>query len=87
MEMPERCGECCFCNGDWGSYICDRTMSMIGDVEIGYKRLYNCPLVEVKTPHGRLVDGDKLAAGCDSPHYCRWLSEIEDMPTILEAEG
>ena len=33
--------------------------------------------------HGRLIDGDELAAGCDAPHWCRWLSEIEDSPTII----
>lgn len=36
--------------------------------------------------HGRLIDGDELASGCDAPHWCRWLSEIEDAPTIIEAE-
>lgn len=38
-------------------------------------------------PHGRLIDGDKLAAQCDDPHWCVWLSEILDAPTIIEAEG
>ncbi len=37
-------------------------------------------------PHGRLIDGDELAAGCDEPHWCRWLSEIEDAPTIIPAD-
>jgi len=36
--------------------------------------------------HGRLIDGDELAAGCDDPHWCRWLGEIEDMPTIIPAD-
>ncbi len=34
-------------------------------------------------PHGRLGDLDALAAGCDEPYWCRWLSEIEDAPTII----
>lgn len=36
--------------------------------------------------HGRLIDGDELARGCDDPHWCRWLSEIEDAPTIIPAD-
>jgi hypothetical protein len=43
--------------------------------------------VSLPEKHGRLIDGDELADGCDAPHWCRWLSEIEDMPTIVEAEG
>lgn len=46
-----------------------------------------CPLRPLPKKHGRLIDGDELADGCDDPHWCRWLSEIEDMPTIVEAEG
>ena len=36
--------------------------------------------------HGRLIDGDRLADGCDEPYWCRWLSEIEDAPTIIPGE-
>lgn len=46
-----------------------------------------CPLRPLPEKHGRLGDLDELADGCDAPHWCRWLSEIEDMPTIVEAEG
>ena len=45
------------------------------------------PIVFLPEKHGRLIDGDELADGCDAPHWCRWLSEIEDMPTIVEPEG
>lgn len=38
-------------------------------------------------PHGRLGDLDKLAEGCDEPYWCRWLSEIQDAPTIIPAES
>ena len=37
-------------------------------------------------PHGRLIDADELAAKCDEPLWCVWLSEIEDAPTIIPAE-
>lgn len=51
------------------------------------KRHKDCPISLLPEKHGRLIDGDELADGCDDPHWCRWLSEIEDMPTIVEAEG
>ena len=44
-----------------------------------------CPLVPVP-PHGRLIDADALAAQCDDPYWCVWLSDIEDAPTIIPAE-
>lgn len=37
-------------------------------------------------PHGRLGDLDALAAQCDDPHWCVWLSDIEAAPTIIPAE-
>ena len=39
--------------------------------------------VTIVPDHGRLIDGDELAAGCDDTYWCRWLSEIEDAPTII----
>lgn len=37
-------------------------------------------------PHGRLIDADALAAKCDDPHWCVWLSDIEDAPTVIPAD-
>lgn len=30
----------------------------------------------------RLIDKDELIKRCDSPHWCVWMSEIEDFPTV-----
>lgn len=38
-------------------------------------------------PHGRLGDLDALAAQCDDPYWCVWLSEIEAAPTIIQASN
>lgn len=35
--------------------------------------------------HGRLGDLDALAAQCDDPYWCVWLSDIEAAPTIVPA--
>lgn len=42
--------------------------------------------ISLPEEHGRLIDGDELASGCDEPYWCRWFSEIEDAPTIVPAE-
>lgn len=51
-----------------------------------------CPLIEVKTPHGRLIDADKLNTYDISPvnGFCVIGVTEEDIglaETILEAEG
>ena len=52
------------------------------------KRQENCPLVEVPTPHGRLIDADALLkiieeSGMLTTGICR---AINVAPTIIEAE-
>ena len=48
MEMPERCGACFLRVGG-----CKQRIYM-------EQRPKYCPLVEIPTPHGRLIDADKL---------------------------
>ena len=87
MKMPGRCGYCpCFhaenpihCQ----AVKADKAKRIAAPY--GLPRPDWCPLVEVP-PHGRLGDLDALAAQCDDPHWCVWLNEIEDAPTIIEAE-
>ena len=72
MEMPKCCNNCDF------NVICNYANG-------GAHRPKGCPLVEVKTPHGRLVDADALAM--------KWIfgqpekREIQEAPTIIKAEG
>lgn len=58
----------------------------------------NCPLVEIPTPHGRLIDADQfLAILQDIKSKCIYdreayivnliAEELEKAPTIIEAEG
>ena len=54
-----------------------------------------CPIVEVKTPHGRLIDAEKLKN--EYPHDTDWdypvntncyvCESIDNAPTVIEAEG
>lgn len=93
MEMPEYCAECDAEKWDENEYG-DEFNHRCGFMYKGYThkvrdngRREDCPLRPLPEKHGRLIDGDELADGCDDPHWCRWLREIEDMPTIVEAEG
>ena len=80
MEMPECC-EVCPCY-NWIEDICRITES---PNDFSDARIEDCPLVEVSTPHGRLIDADNL----DCP--LGWQGEIvretvKTAPTIIEAE-
>ena len=93
MEIPKNCGTCHLrkSNEDrvWcpilGEYICFET-EFLG-------RKTNCPLVEVKEPHGRLIDGDELKTAfprCDNSMDIKISSvraTINHASTIIEAEG
>ena len=90
MEMPETCASC-----EWSYYVGNgramcKKVSMTDKTDIMAKRRADfCPLVEVPTPHGRLIDADALTDKLgisDRDIYCKCVIE-EDAPTIIEAEG
>ena len=58
MEMPERCGQCFLRVGN-----CKQRVYM-------ERRPKDCPLVEVKEPHGRLIDVDKFKADYSMKDDC-----------------
>ena len=83
MEMPFTCLTCDFhkCAGGVGDFC-----SLTKRRQFRFKnRPKDCPLIEVPETHGRLIDGDALAAKCDSPYWCVWLSDIDNAPTIIPA--
>ena len=49
----------------------------------------HCPLIEIHTPHGRLIDADKLANetfyGATSAPYITYRKFV-NAPTVIEAE-
>lgn len=84
MEMPEGCWDCPCVNGEYGYCQADEENRPIRDPS---ERPSWCPIIcSLPEGHGRLGDLDELAAGCDDPYWCRWLSEIDDAPTIVPAE-
>lgn len=99
MEMPKNCNDCplnydqmaCKVTGTrWWS----DTMVLMG-FDSDKERLYDCPLVEIPTPHGRLGDLDKLMIefmDSDLDHLQRddWKEVIQivsDADVVIEAEG
>lgn len=91
--MPLMCGDCpCY---DGSDYACNATGR--GVIEYRYDgRPDNCPLVEIPTPHGRLIDADKLIKfiqdGINREHDSfgydgiEILAEVQFSQTIIEAE-
>lgn len=61
MQLPSECSECLFSCYDI-SVGEPAQCIVLGEHSARYSRLKNCPLVEIPTPHGRLVDADALSA-------------------------
>lgn len=81
MEKPKSCEACDLAvkYQRFGTEICCPFMGW-------YANYDKCPIIlQLPENHGRLGDLDELAAGCDAPYWCRWLSEIEDAATIVPA--
>lgn len=75
INMPKSCA-LCFYRDDFHNYC---------PYEANKER--DCPLIEVSTPHGRLIDADEVPYFASSPWKAiATQSEIEKMPTIIEAE-
>lgn len=101
MEMPKCCGDCRFkWHGDSTTYCL--ALSKLHDLyrinNVYYSIDDNCPLIEIPTKHGRLIDVDMIEIpetrvgvfeNCQS---CQLLKEeqvkeiIFFAPTIIEAE-
>jgi hypothetical protein len=72
LDMPVSCAEC----DTRGGSKCFLSRQLPYDAVLRCRHP-DCPLVEVKVPHGRLIDADELPLS----GYI-----IKDAPTVLEAE-
>jgi hypothetical protein len=91
MEMPKRCGLCPCARSvdsvDWYCWQCTATEKVLNKFDVQESRPQHCPLVEVKTPHGRLIDADEMVSlwkGCTFEGDITCL--LDPRPTVLEAE-
>lgn len=87
LEMPEKCINCKFCvnMNEYPFHACFITYS---GIYFDIDRLKNCPLVEITTPHGRLIDRDAVPeVSADPFEEAGFQGVLDDMPVFLEAEG
>ena len=107
MEMPKNCAYCPlseYRNSSLGQILDCKQIGTVGtavrDTHNVLKRRHpNCPLIEIPTPHGRLIDADAVNKAMDerikklkddkSIYEASCVSTALDMfaPTVIEAEG
>lgn len=105
MNMPKNCGSCPFMRealwrGKVYPYVCSVKALVIKPSEIIFRDGL-CPLVDVPTPHGRLIDADAVmnevfAHSYPLSNWCNTNDEgmfvigiqqvVDESPTIIEAE-
>lgn len=78
MKMPHDCDSCKV------SDILDCTLWK--PMDIG-ERHPECPLVEVPTPHGRLIDEDEITAYSYLERNDEEVESLDEFPTVIEQEG
>lgn len=93
MEMPQNCDKCRF-QSALRLYCDAMPYNFCGNTD-DIERPDWCPLVEISTPHGRLVDiksvEDRKFTTVDN-EYERWWngaldSVVDNASTVIEAEG
>jgi hypothetical protein len=89
MDMPKSCKSCDLLQDYDGDMYCPLNSYLnFGDIEnVPDYVMDGCPLVEVKTPHGRLIDADEMVSlwkGCTFEGDITCL--LDPRPTVLEAE-
>lgn len=95
MDMPKSCEDCVFCQvvpNSLDVYFCYADKNN-RHVRRGYNEKPSfCPLAEISTPHGDLIDrGDVLDEinrifPCNSDEYEWAYTTVEQADTIIEAE-
>lgn len=95
MKMPKACNVCNY--SEWSNlnqcYECYFTKNgriiFLKDMDKG-ERHKDCPLIEISTPHGRLIDADKVEEKMIPLSFSvqNWISEVDLslVPTVIEAE-
>ena len=103
-EIPNRCGRCPCFHAEHPMYCqavkADKNKRIYAPY--GEGRPDWCPLIEIETPHGRLIDADAIDFRNDAMHDgtghlvvadnfmngVLWINDcIDNTPTIIEAEG
>ena len=93
VHLPSSCEKCPFNYADMSAGVCTAADKTIDTRTYGRKRHPDCPMVELPTPHGRLIDADRLLAVLKSMASTskNVLTEaviglIDNQPVIVEKE-
>ena len=90
METPHCCVVCPCKEMYPDGLLCKATSPHNYIPNFFHKRYEKCPLVEVPTPHGRLIDAEKLMIAVlkamNSEEDISVIGLIDRAPTIIEAE-
>ena len=91
MKMPSRCCECELEVGRYMMHECMWINDYTNDVRENGK-LENCPLTEVKEPHGDLIDRDIIKTNMIQLSFSvrNWIDEVTldtRIPVVIKAEG
>lgn len=93
IDMPKSCGECEFdYNLEGGGYEWWECVILHDDINQFDTRRTDCPLIEIPTPHGRLIDASELIKSymkgtkTDIDDFYDTIDIIDNAPTILEEE-
>lgn len=94
MEMPQKCGQCKLYHIEHPMYCMAVEGHRTVGAPYGMPRPNWCPLINIPTPHGRLIDADELMVeiiDSDLDHLQRddWKEVIQivsDADVVIEAE-
>ncbi|MBQ1310038.1 MAG: hypothetical protein IIY54_10045 [Ruminococcus sp.] len=94
VDMPKNCAECPILQIGSLEHYCPLAKESMWSIDAESGKHSNCPLSEIPTPHGRLIDADELyepmerdlyaGIGCDPTSIAA--ITISEAPTIIEAE-
>ena len=89
MDIPPNCEECDFfevyATSEGDEFTCERTWQFTYDYDVVESgRMSECPLMEIKKPHGRLIDADVLYNEIST--NVNWEDCLYNAPTIIEQE-
>lgn len=100
LDMPTSCEEClgyredawygasCLFLQDEDGWAVEIDDGVTDEYDLEQERHPKCPLAEIKTPHGRLIDRDAVPeVSADPFEEAGFQGVLDDMPVFLEAEG
>ena len=88
VHLPSNCEKCPFNYADMSVGICIAADKTIDTRTYGRKRHPDCPMTELPTSHGRLIDADRFLDWLKEfhPNDVVIMSGVKNARTVIEAE-